>query len=117
MSDPFGDAGLQVEEGWSRRSSTSGYRCDTRTVLNRIPISELNELVNEPLSDDIVCLDIEDASKGHPSDDQVMMLIKEKTGATNSSAFQQLPADIKKSVLSHVMKQEPVPVVLIIKGC
>ena len=40
-----------------------------------------------------------DASKGRPSDDQVMMLIKEKTGATNSSAFQQLPADIKKSVL------------------
>ena len=28
-----------------------------------------------------------------------MLLIKEKTGATNSSAFQQLPADIKKSVL------------------
>ena len=73
--------------------------CDTRTVLNRIPFSELNELVNEPLSDDIVCLDIEDASKGRPSDDQVMMLIKEKTGATNSSAFQQLPADIKKSLL------------------
>ena len=67
--------------------------------MNRIPFSELNELVNEPLSDDIVCLDIEDASKGRPSDDQVMMLIKEKTGATNSSAFQQLPADIKKSVL------------------
>lgn len=34
----------------------------------------------------------------HP-DDEVMLLIKEKTGATNSSAFQQLPADIKKSVL------------------
>ena len=59
----------------------------------------MNELVNEPLSDDIVCLDIEDASKGRPSDDQVMMLIKEKTGATNSSAFQQLPEDIKKSLL------------------
>ena len=45
----------------------------------------------------------------------LLMLIKEKTGAKNSSAFQQLPADIKKSVLhdlSHVMKQEPVPVVL-----
>lgn len=59
----------------------------------------MNELVNEPLSDDIVCLDIEDASKGRPSDDQVMMLIKEKTGATNSSAFQRLPSEIKKSVL------------------
>ena len=81
------------------KNSTLFPLCDTRTVLNRIPISELNELVNVPLSDDIVCLDIEDASKGRPSDDQVMMLIKEKTGATNSSAFQQLPADIKKSVL------------------
>ena len=73
--------------------------CDTRTVLNRIPFEELNEFVNEPLSDDIVCLDIEDASKGRPSDDQVMMLIKEMTGVTDSTAFQQLPADMKKSVL------------------
>jgi hypothetical protein len=67
--------------------------------LNRVSFDELDELVNDPLSDDIVCLDIEDASKGRPSDDQVMLLIKEKTCATNSSAFQQLPADIKKSVL------------------
>lgn len=59
----------------------------------RVPVSY------EPLSDEVACLDIENASKGRPSDDQVMMLIKEKTGATNSSAFQQLPADIKKSVL------------------
>ena len=73
--------------------------CDTRTVLNRIPYYELTELVNEPLSDDVACIDMEDASKGRPSDDQVMMLIKEKTGVTNSSAFQQLPAEIKKSVL------------------
>ena len=73
--------------------------CDTRTVLNRVPFNELNELVNEPVADDVGCLDIEDPSKGRPSDDQVMLLIKEKTGATNSSAFQQLPADIKKSVL------------------
>ena len=51
------------------------------------------------MSDDVACLDIEDISKGRPSDDQVMMLIKEKTGATNSSAFQQLPSDLKKSVL------------------
>lgn len=73
--------------------------CDTRTVVKRIPYNELAELVNEPLSDDIGCLDIEDPSKGRPSDDQVMLLIKEKTGATNSSAFQKLPDEIKKSVL------------------
>ena len=81
------------------KNSTLFPLCDTRTVLNRIPFSELNELVNEPLSDDVACLDIEDPSKGRPSDDQVMMLIKEKTGATNSSAFQQLPDDIRRSLL------------------
>ena len=81
------------------KSSTLFPLCDTHTVLNRIPLNELSELVNEPISDEVACLDIEDASKGRPSDDQVMMLIKEKTGATNSSAFQQLPVDIKKSVL------------------
>ena len=73
--------------------------CDTQTVLNRIPYNELNALVNEPLSDDVTCLDIEEASKGRPSDDQVMMFIKEKTGATNISAFQQLPDEIRRSVL------------------
>ena len=51
------------------------------------------------MSDDVACLDIENASTGRSSDDQVMLLIKEKTGATNSSVFQQLPDDIKKSVL------------------
>ena len=80
------------------KNSTLFPLCDTHTVLNRIPLNELSELVNELISDEVACLDIEDASKGRPSDDQVMMLIKEKTGATNSSAFQQLPADIKKSV-------------------
>ena len=81
------------------KNSTLFPLCDTHTVLNRIPLNELSELVNEPISDEVACLDKEDASKGRPSDDQVMMLIKEKTGATNSSAFQQLPADIKKSLL------------------
>ena len=81
------------------KNSTLFPLCDTHTVLNRIPFDDLNELVNEPLSDDVVCLDIEDASKGRPSDDQVMSLIKEKTGATNSSAFQQLPDEIRRSVL------------------
>ena len=81
------------------KNSTLFPLCDTHTVLNRVSYNELNDLVNAPLSDDVSCLDIEDASKGRPSDDQVMLLIREKTGATNSSAFQQLPADMKKSVL------------------
>ena len=81
------------------KNSTLFPLCDTFTVLNRISYNELNDLVNEPLSDDVACLDIEDPSKGRSSDDQVMLLIKEKTGATNSSAFQQLPDEIKRSIL------------------
>ena len=88
------------------KNSTLFPLCDTHTVLNRVSFDELNELVNEPLSDEVACLDIEDASKGRPSDDQVMMLIKEKTGVTNSSAFQQLPTDIKKSILVELKSRK-----------
>ena len=56
---------------------------------------------SEPVNDII-----EDASKGRPSDDQVMMLIKEKTGVTNSSAFQQLPTDMKKSILVELKSRK-----------
>ena len=40
------------------KDSTLFPLCDTRTVLSRIPFNDLDELVNDPLSDDIVCLDI-----------------------------------------------------------
>lgn len=45
--------------------------CNTRIVLNRIPFEELEALVNETLPDDVGCIDIEDPSRGRPSDDQV----------------------------------------------
>ena len=64
-----------------------------------ISYNKLNDHVNTPLSDDVACLDIEDTSKGRPSDNQVMLLIKEKTGVTNSRAFQQLHEETKWSVL------------------
>ena len=76
--------------------------CDTQTVLNRIPFANLKELVYEPLADDVICLDMEEPSKERPSDDQVMMLIKEMTGATSSSVFQQLPDDIKRVTLKEL---------------
>ena len=76
--------------------------CNTKTVLDRIPFKDLEEWVNEPLDDDIHCLEIEDPSKVRPSDDQVMRMIKEKTGATSSSAFQQLPEGIKHKTLREL---------------
>lgn len=73
--------------------------CATHTVLNRIPFKELVDWVNDPLPDSVNCLDDEGASRHRPSDDQVWMMIKERTGVTNSSAFQNLPDDTKRNVL------------------
>ena len=47
-------------------------------------------MVNEPLADDVYCLDIEGSSRRRPSDDQVWKLIMDQTGATNSTAFNKL---------------------------
>ena len=76
--------------------------CDTRTVLNRIPFKELEEWVNDPLDDDIQCLEIEKKVYSKPSDDQVWLQIKEQTGATNSAAFQQLADEIKRNILREL---------------
>ena len=72
--------------------------CNTQTVLNRIPFTELEAWVNEPLPEDVYCLDIEGSSRRRPSDDQIWKLIKEKTGVTNNSAFQQLDNNTKQQV-------------------
>ena len=53
--------------------------CDTQTVLNRIPYKELEEWVNDPLDDDVQCLEIEKKVFSKPSDDQVWLMIKEQT--------------------------------------
>ena len=85
----------------SRQPSGTGiYHVMMRGINHQnISYNKLNDLVNTPLSDDVSCLNIEDTSKGRPSDNQVMLLIKEKTGVTNSSAFQQLSEKTKRSVL------------------
>ena len=73
--------------------------CDTNTVLNRIPFEDLEQWVNEPLDDDIQCLEIDKKLSSRPSDDQVWHLIKEQTGTTSISAFQQLSDEIKRNIL------------------
>ena len=76
--------------------------CDTRTVLNRIPFKDLEAWVNDPLEDDVQCLEIEKKVYSKPSDDQVWLLIKEQTGATSSAAFQQLADEIKRNILKEL---------------
>lgn len=76
--------------------------CDTGTVLRRVPFDDLEALVNEPLADEVNCLDMDDPSRSRPSDDQVWAYIKDKTGVTNSSAFQRLNDDVRRAVLKDL---------------
>ncbi len=76
--------------------------CNTSTVLNRIPYPDLKALVNQPLKDDVSCLDIEDPSKTRPSDEKVRQMILELSGATNISSFQQLEDEKKRTTLKQL---------------
>ena len=57
-----------------------------------------SQLVNDPLDDDVYCLDIEGSSRRRPSDDQVWLKIKDKAGVTNSTSFQQLDENKRKEM-------------------
>lgn len=76
--------------------------CDVNTVLNRITFKELEDWVNAPLDDDVRCLEIENRVCLKPSDDQVLLQIKDATGAASSTAFQQLPDEVKRNVLKQL---------------
>lgn len=79
--------------------------CDTRAVLDRIPIGDLKAWVDDLLSDDTHCLDVEGTSRLRPSDDQVWALIRDRAGVTDSGAFQQLPNEIKKAILKELKEK------------
>ena len=76
--------------------------CDTNTVLRRVPLDQLNGLMNEMLPEDVRCIDIEDPSRSRLSDDQVRQMIIEMVNVTNSSAFQKLDDELKRMVLKEL---------------
>ena len=68
------------------------------------PFGNLKALVDDLLSDDIQCLDFEGTSRLRPSDDKVWSLIKDRTGAINSGAFQQLPDERQRAILKELKR-------------
>ena len=78
--------------------------CDTRTVLNRIPFKDLEEWVNDPLDDDVNCLDNDNEKPRYRlSDDQVWQQIIKLIGVTNSSDFQKLNKDKQRETLRTLL--------------
>ena len=78
--------------------------CDVNTVLNRITFKELDEWVNDPLDDDVCCLDNDNEKLRYRlSDDQVWLQIIKLTGVTNSSDFQKLNKDKQREILRTLL--------------
>lgn len=80
--------------------------CDTKTVLHRIPFEDLEAWVNEPLSDDVCCLDNDNEKPNvRLSDDQVWQQIIKLTSVTNSSDYQKLDKEIQRESLRKLLDQ------------
>ena len=76
--------------------------CDVNTVLNRITFRELEEWVNDPLDDDVQCLEIEKKIYSKPSDDQVWQEIIKIAGVTCSSDFQKIDKTKQREALGQL---------------
>ena len=72
------------------------------TVLNRITFKELDEWVNDPLDDDVQCLEIEKKIYSKPSDDQVWQEIIKIAGVTCSSDFQKIDKTKQREALGQL---------------
>ena len=86
---------LRLSRGANRWSSESRVKlASTMPSRDRggqnVKEEDDSQWVNDQLADDVYCLDIEGSSRRRPSDDQVWLKIKDKTGVTNSTSFQQL---------------------------
>jgi REP element-mobilizing transposase RayT len=77
--------------------------CDTRTVLNRIPLNDLEAWVNDPLPDDYNFLDNEnERPRLRLSDDQVWQEIIKIAGVTCSSDFQKIDKTRQREALGQL---------------
>ena len=80
--------------------------CDTATVFRRIPFTDLEAIVNEPLPDEVCCLDYDNEKpKLRLSDDQVWQHIIQLTNTTNASDFQRLEKDLQHETLRELRLQ------------
>ena len=52
--------------------------CDTKAVLERIPLSDLKDLVETPLDGDVRCLDIQESSLARMGDKELRQFLRQR---------------------------------------
>ncbi|MBQ6202755.1 MAG: transposase [Prevotella sp.] len=73
--------------------------CHTASVLNRIPISNLRELVNTPIDDQLGILDIDTDTQPSVSDNDIKSFLFERSGMANPLDIQTLPKEQRNELL------------------
>ncbi len=80
-------------------SANSPSICHTASVLNRIPISDLRELVNTPVDGQTGILDIDTDTPPSVSDNDIKSFLFERYGMTNPLDIQALPKEQRNELL------------------
>ena len=79
--------------------------CNTDSVLSRMPLNELKEFVNDPLSDEVICLDNDNEQpRLRLSDDQVWEQIMKLTGTSDATGFQLLEREQQKIIIRKIRR-------------
>lgn len=77
--------------------------CQIQPVLRRSSIEMLQDLVNNPLPDDVGCLDMQ-SDKVVVADEVVRQMILQISGAISITAFQSLDKNRQKQIVALVMR-------------
>ena len=79
--------------------------CNTDSVLSRMPLNELKEFVNDPLPDEVICLDNDNEQpRLRLSDDQVWEQIMKLTGTSDATGFQLLEREQQKIIIRKIRR-------------
>ena len=78
--------------------------CQIQPVLRRSSIEMLQDLVNNPLPDDVGCLDMQ-SDKVVVADEVVRQMILQVSGAISITAFQLLDKNSQKQIVAFVMRE------------
>lgn len=80
--------------------------CNIQTVLHRIPLHELEAIVDDLLPDEIVCLDNDDERpRVRLSDDQVWQDIMRLSHSTTATDLQQLSKERQRDILRELRRK------------
>jgi len=76
--------------------------CASKTVLSRISLDALIELVNEPLPKSKRILDFDNETVKKINDDMIHAFMRDECGLINPKDIQSLPKDVRRAILKKV---------------